>query len=123
MFGTLIESYRSVFRGLPREVWILALVLLVNRSGTMVLPFLTLYLTTQMGYAPSEAGVFLALYGVGSVGGNALGGRLTDLVGYKGIQVTSLVGSGAKAAEECAARATKTRFGPSMCSALRPWLA
>ena len=83
MLGALIESYRSVFRGLSREVWILSLVLLVNRSGTMVLPFLTLYLTTQKGYGPSEAGAVLALYGLGSIAGIALGGRLSDRVGFK----------------------------------------
>lgn len=39
------RSYVRAFSGLPGEVWILAFATLVNRAGTMVLPFLTLYLT------------------------------------------------------------------------------
>ena len=32
-------------QGLPVEIWVLAAVTLVNRAGTMVLPFLALYIT------------------------------------------------------------------------------
>jgi len=42
----MVRFYRHLFSGLPREVWRLSLVTVVHRSGTMVLPFLTLYLTT-----------------------------------------------------------------------------
>ena len=73
--GRIIESYREAYRGLSREVWILSLVGLVNRAGTMVLPFLTLYLCEELGYTPTEAGKVLAVYGVGSIAGTALGGR------------------------------------------------
>lgn len=95
MLGDLVESYRSVFRGLSREVWVLALVSLVNRSGTMVLPFLALYLTTKRGYTPSEAGAFLAVYGVGAMAGITLGGRLTDRIGFRTVQLASLVSAAA----------------------------
>ena len=91
MLGSLLESYRSSFRGLPREVWLLSLVSFVNRTGTMVLPFLALYLTREMGFEPSEAGLFLSIYGVGALGGIALGGWLTDRIGYQSVQVASLV--------------------------------
>ncbi|MFM7739210.1 MAG: hypothetical protein ACKO9H_07390, partial [Planctomycetota bacterium] len=36
-------AYLAPFRGLPREVWYLSIVMFINRSGSMVLPFLTLY--------------------------------------------------------------------------------
>ena len=42
--------------GLPRALWVLAGATLVNRSGTMFLPFLILYLTKDMGISPSAAG-------------------------------------------------------------------
>jgi len=94
LLGALIESYRTAFRGLSREVWILSIVLLINRSGTMVLPFLTLYLTTQRGYEPAQAGLVVALYGVGAMAGTMLGGRATDVVGFKAVQVGSLIATG-----------------------------
>ena len=49
------RSYVRAFSGLPGEVWILAFATLVNRAGTMVLPFLTLYLTGQFGWSPAAA--------------------------------------------------------------------
>ena len=49
--------YSQLFTGLPREVWFLCLVTFVQRSGTMVLPFLTLYLTQRQGFSVQEAGV------------------------------------------------------------------
>ena len=50
----IICLYRQAFSGLPRAVWLLAAVLLVNRSGTMVIPFLSLYLTGQQGFSISQ---------------------------------------------------------------------
>ena len=92
--GRIIESYREAYRGLSREVWILSVVGLVNRAGTMVLPFLTLYLCEELGYTPTEAGKVLAVYGVGSIAGTALGGRLVERVGPRAVMVSSLVLTG-----------------------------
>jgi MFS family permease len=77
----MLTFYRQLFVGLPRDVWLLSLVTFVYRSGTMVLPFLTLYLTTRQGFAAQEAGGVLSLYGVGSIGGSYLGGVLSDGLG------------------------------------------
>jgi hypothetical protein len=38
----------SGLKDLPREVWLLSAATLVNRAGTMVLPFLVLYLTRTL---------------------------------------------------------------------------
>jgi predicted MFS family arabinose efflux permease len=76
-------------------VWILALVALVNRAGTMVLPFLVLYLTQVRGLSAVHAGSILGLYGVGSVAGSFLGGWLSDRVGTRRAQQISLLGGGA----------------------------
>lgn len=91
---TILRAYREAFRGLSREIWLLAGVSLINRSGTMVIPFLTLYLTSQHGFEPAQAGGMLALYGVGAIGGISAGGRLTDRVGALSVQVASLLLSG-----------------------------
>jgi predicted MFS family arabinose efflux permease len=65
----MFEFYRQLFSGLPRDVWLLSLVTFVHRSGTMVLPFLTLYLTSERVFSVREAGGVLSLYGVGAIGG------------------------------------------------------
>ncbi len=58
MVSRLLKSYRQAFAGLPRGVWYLALVTVVHRSGTMVLPFLSLYVTKDLGLTPRHAGAW-----------------------------------------------------------------
>src|SRR5205085_8508978 len=58
----------SGLRGLSARLWLLATATLINRAGTMVLAFLTLYLTKTQGYTPAQAGAFLALYGGVAIG-------------------------------------------------------
>jgi len=90
----IIETYRAAFRGLSREVWILSLIALVNRCGTMVVLFLVPYVREEFGYSPSEAGTLLAIYGLGSVTGIWLGGLLVDRLGYRTIILFSQIATG-----------------------------
>ncbi|MFK7934758.1 MAG: MFS transporter [Saprospiraceae bacterium] len=79
------------FRGLSREVWLLSLVTLINRSGTVVILFLTLYLTEELGFSKGDAGFIAGSYGVGSLAGAYIGGWLTDRFGYFHIIVASFI--------------------------------
>ena len=92
--GAVAEVYRAAFSGLPPAVWRLSLVILVYRSGTMVLPFLTLYLTGPLGVSVEAAGLGLGAWGLGAVVGTWLGGRLTDRYGALAVQAVSLVAGG-----------------------------
>jgi predicted MFS family arabinose efflux permease len=94
MLRSILAAYRAAFAGLPRQVWVLALVAFVNRSGTMVLPFLTLYLTRTRGFTVREAGQFLSLYGLGGIAGAYAGGWLADRASARLVQVGSLLGGG-----------------------------
>ncbi|HKQ97753.1 MAG TPA: MFS transporter, partial [Candidatus Polarisedimenticolia bacterium] len=80
--------------GLPRPVWALFTATLVNRCGTMVLPFMVLYLTHSLGLPPARASLALAAYGVGAVITAPFAGRIADRVGARQIIVTSLFASG-----------------------------
>ena len=86
--------YQNAFTGLSRSTWLLSLVMLINRSGTMVVPFLTLYLTTEMGYSISQAGLVFGLFGLGSFTGAYFGGKLTDKIGFYKVQLIALFGGG-----------------------------
>lgn len=90
MLRSLRDSYRDAFAGLPRPVWLLATVSFVNRSGTMVLPFLALYLSDRRGFTVTEAGRILSLYGIGAMAGAALGGWLSDAIGPRRVLLGSL---------------------------------
>lgn len=91
---TLFNNYLNTFSGLSREVWWLALITLINRAGTMVIPFLSLYLTTSLNFTLSDVGWIMSAFGLGSVVGSWLGGRLTDKIGYYKVMVFSLLTTG-----------------------------
>jgi len=94
MVRRLGSSFRESFSGLPRPVWLLAAVSLVNRSGTMVIVFLALYLTEKKGFTTAQAGSLLGLYGIGAIAGSLLGGWLSDRMTARKIMAGSLVLSG-----------------------------
>lgn len=81
-------------RGLPADVWIIFATTLVNRVGTMALPFLALYLTRRLGYPPGLAGFALTVYGFGGLISAPVAGRLSDRVGALRVMQVSLVLSG-----------------------------
>ena len=68
--------------------------MLINRSGTMVLPFLSVYLTSSLGYSVEKTGIVLSSYGMGSLVGGYMGGQLTDRYGHFKVQFLSLIISG-----------------------------
>ena len=69
----------------------LAIATLINRAGTMVLPFLVLYVTRELGFGASQAGLALAVYGAGAIIAAPLGGRLTDRIGPLPVMRASLL--------------------------------
>jgi predicted MFS family arabinose efflux permease len=89
-----MNPWRDLGR-LPREVWILFAATLINRAGTMAMPFLVLYLTKSLGLPASRAGLALACYGVGALVTSPLAGRLCDYVGALRIMKLSLLLTGA----------------------------
>lgn len=91
MVKKIIDIYADSFSGLSRSVWLLSLIMLINRAGAMVLPFMTLYLTTDLGFSLSAAGWVMGSYGLGSILGAYAGGYLTDKYGYYHIQLYSLL--------------------------------
>lgn len=86
----VLPFFRS-FSGIPRVVWLLSGVSLINRTGTMVVCFLTLYLTQRLGFDLRSAGYVLVFYGIGTIAGLYTGGWLTDKIGYRQVQLWSLV--------------------------------
>ncbi|MFT5791002.1 MAG: putative MFS family arabinose efflux permease [Saprospiraceae bacterium] len=90
----LFKNYINTFGGLSKEVWWLALITIVNRAGTMVIPFLSLYLTESLEIDISNVGWVMTCYGLGSLVGSWLGGKLTDTFGYYKVMFFSIVTTG-----------------------------
>ncbi len=94
MIKKLLERYIDNYKGLSKEVWLLTLITLINRTGTIVVLFLSIYLTEQLGFSKTQAGIVMACFGAGSLVGSYAGGFLTDRVGYYNVMFWSLVLSG-----------------------------
>ncbi len=94
MIANAYRYYAGSFSGFNRQIWLLTFASFVNRAGTMVVPFLSLYLTKDMGLTLEEVGWIMSCFGAGSVVGSWLGGRLSDRIGYKAVMVGALVTSG-----------------------------
>ena len=93
MLLPVFTTYKNAYTGLSKPTWLLSIVMLINRSGTMVIPFLTLYLI-KMGYSVSMAGNVLAFFGFGAFCGAYFGGKLTDKIGFYPVQLITLFGGG-----------------------------
>lgn len=91
MFQKIFRSYVDSFSDLRREVWLLALITFINRAGTMVIPFLSLYLIKSRGFSLEEVGWILTFFGLGSVTGSWLGGKLVDSIGHYKTMAGSLL--------------------------------
>jgi predicted MFS family arabinose efflux permease len=82
------------FTGISKPIWWLALVSLINRIGTMIVSFMTLYLTQALHFDIATAGYVLFCYGLGCILGHYLGGQLTDKFGFHPVMWLALLFNG-----------------------------
>jgi len=78
---------------LPRAVHILCLGSFINRAGSFLATFLTLYLCVKLGFGEAKATVAMGIYGAGSMLAALIGGHLADAIGRKPIMLLGLLGS------------------------------
>src|ERR1700749_2017149 len=94
MLSYTIQLYKKAYSGLSRNSWYLCLVMFINRSGTMVIPFMPIYCTQKLHFTVPQAGDILGLFGLGSILGAFIGGRITDKYGFYYVQVIALIAGG-----------------------------
>ena len=86
MFSTI----KAAFSGISKTVWFLAIAMFINRCGTMVVVFMTVYATKKLNFSVEQAGTMMSMFGLGSLIGVLIGGKLTDKIGYYKVMVGSL---------------------------------
>src|SRR3990172_5863676 len=88
-----MSNFRSRFaaftQDLPPTYWFLWFGTVVNRLGGFVVPFLTLYLTSQRAISPSRAALMVSLFGAGSFLSQLSGGEMTDRLGRRPVMLMS----------------------------------
>lgn len=90
----MIKKYLNNFKGFPKEIWILTLMTFINRAGTMVVPFLSKYMKEDLHFTYSQIGWVMVFFGIGSIIGTWLSGKLSDKIGFYKVMVFSLFASG-----------------------------
>ena len=91
MFQQIFKTYKTSYSGLSKESWLLSCVILLNRCGYMAVPFMGLYVTQSLHRPESDAGLIISLFGLGAILGATAGGKLTDMFGFRPVQIVSSV--------------------------------
>jgi len=91
MYQNLRQLYIDSFSGLTRDIWLLSLITFINRSGSVVFLFLSIYLAIELDFSKTQVGFIMSAHGVGSVAGAFVGGWLTDRIGYYRVMFWSLI--------------------------------
>ncbi|MGI8950473.1 MAG: MFS transporter [Chitinophagaceae bacterium] len=94
MANKIIGLYKNAYSGLSKKSWYLSIVMLINRSGTMVIPFMTIYCTQRLHFSVSQAGFIMALFGLGAIVGASIGGKIIDNIGFYFLQTGALFSGG-----------------------------
>ncbi len=94
MLAATVGLYRKAYTGLSRETWLLGLVILINRSGTMVVPFMSIYCTQKLHYTIGQSGFVMSMFGAGSIIGAILSGKVVDRIGFYYVQFFTLLVGG-----------------------------
>ncbi|MBB6474714.1 MFS transporter [Sphaerisporangium rubeum] len=81
--------------GFPKAFWVLFGGTFVNRLGTMVEPFIGVYLTQARGMSLATAGLVMAVFGVGSLLSQLVAGWLTDRLGRRATLTGGMVATAA----------------------------
>ncbi len=79
---------------LPSSIKAICAAGLINRAGTMVLPYIAVWLIEARGYTASEAGFLIGCYGAGALLAAPLGGRLADHFGAVFVMRAGLIATG-----------------------------
>ena len=87
----IAKRFKSLTEGLPPTYWLIWIGTLINRLGGFVIPFLTLYLTSQREIPVSQAALMVSLFGAGSFIAQLTGGELTDRLGRRPVMLTSFL--------------------------------
>ena len=90
----MVKSYLTNFKGFSKEIWILAFITFLNRAGTMVVPFLSKYMKENLSFSYTQIGWIMVFFGIGSIIGSWLSGKLSDKIGFYKVMVFSLFMSG-----------------------------
>lgn len=89
---SFVSKIQTGYRRFPGRFWALVFTSFIdNIGGTLLWPFLALYITDKFGVGMTLAGVILGLVSLFNLLGSTIGGALTDRFGRKKIILGGLI--------------------------------
>lgn len=82
-----INRHLSVYKGLPKDIYVLFVSTIINKMGSFIVPLMTLILTQKIGFSKYEAGLFTTIAILSQAPFLVVGGSLVDRFGSKKIIV------------------------------------
>jgi len=79
------KNLLTPYRGLRKEVYVIALARMINAMGAFVWPMMSLLLTKKLGLTAEKAGLVILIMGLIAIPAPIIGGKLTDSIGRKKI--------------------------------------
>ncbi|MEG1315190.1 MAG: MFS transporter [Anaerovoracaceae bacterium] len=77
-------NFLTQYKGLPKQIYLLSISRAVISMGMMfIFPFMSLLLTTRLGYSTVEAGYIMVVTAIANMLGSLIGGKMADDIGRK----------------------------------------
>lgn len=90
----MITRIRNTYTSFHPQFWVLFAGTLINAIGfSFIFPFLTLYMTGQLGLTLTTVGALITLNSASGVVAQGIGGSLADRLGRKVMMAVSMLGS------------------------------
>ncbi len=95
MKNSIFPDFKKNYNDFPHLFWLVVLARFVDSlGGTILWPFLSLYVTHRFGVGMTQAGILLGINSFCALFGSMVGGALTDRFGRKQLILGGLVFSG-----------------------------
>ena len=79
------------YKGLPREVYVILIARIISAMGMFVYPFLTLFLSSRVGFSETKIGMFMLVISLSYIPAAMIGGKLADHFNRKAIYLLAML--------------------------------
>lgn len=89
------KKYLSIYSGLSSQAWQGILVSFIEATLVGICYFLSLYLVNEIHLTIRNVGMIISCYGLGTILGGLMGGKLSDQIAPRNVSIASLLLQGA----------------------------
>lgn len=84
-------QFLNQYKGLPGQIYIILLARIISAMGMFVYPFLTLFLSTRMGFSEVKIGKFMLIVALTYIPAAMIGGKIADRFNRRITYLTAMI--------------------------------